>query len=1119
VGRYIDPIDTIYIDTPVGWCHHRYSSMLTQLVFVPWNSLDESLHVSVHPPQVPVEARFEAWLAWAAKFIPADVPLTRLDSRDGMAVMATLHGTHRVTRFAFVRGLRLVATVEHRGARDDPASIAILRDAAASLFIPVNHQLPSAPDEVRGRQLFHDFKAAMGRDDSLRAVQAMHEALDIWRKAWLLSLLSPSGLPDLNAADSVVLALVSLSKLGPDVVLLRQAEEIALRLRRFVPRLGLPDNAAKEWNVRSKLVLDAIKGLQLNIFRSPDEASTTQLLDARAGYLSNAAQSSLKSDAKEASNHARIALEDYLLELAHVGHQIGRTTPPQQVPIGGDDIAVDAILKAYRSNIAKNAGQAAHILYVHAMDRQDAAAAREASTLLVDMTELLVTENAKDEDHRAHAIAMLAHAGALLFSPDDASLKEADALLDRVRAVLDVLAPEPWLRAEYCRDHAWLKHYRRDAAGGTALCEEGLAALQDIPTEERPDLFAKMQRSLASLHSQFLLNADRVTEALAAARIAVDTDTPISSNLLNLALCEDKVGLHNDALRSLRRALEVALPDNPLGQDVLRILFVASALTQLRKLDVSLDLHDAADALLDAQRALFAGADVKIAFDEASHHLEVAQTLVGRLIDAGDLGAALEAADRSRARVLIDLLDAPPAREPEALGETDAVEKAPQLAADPLQAFPASAAFVRKACAKSLRDAGAFLPLDRVTLVETVRRTGRPALLFQPERNRVHMFCIVPEGGVIVAESPLPLTEIESAIGAAQSALGVFAVARARSGGRLKLADVDDDQASALDDALDTLSQALIAPLTDLLAREKLLPLVLSQRGLTLVPYRQLALIPFALLPAPTGRLLIEEAPLSQVPSIATLRALCVRKRPAPRRCLVYGAPTVDPRHEVEPLPGAATEAASIADLLVRARAVSDDFRARVGGEATEPAYRADSLDAALVHLACHAAAREPASQSALYLAPSAAHDGLLVPHEIAEGQLANALVFLSACQTGLGRPTADGVIGLGRAFLQAGALSTILSLWRVFDVAAAYLAAYFYRAALGIEQRAVPVAMALQVAMLATRDAIAAGRIRTAEGEVLKNHPAHWAPFALLGEASLHLRDTLAGIKRVYQE
>ena len=55
----------------------------------------------------------------------------------------------------------------------------------------------------------------------------------------------------------------------------------------------------------------------------------------------------------------------------------------------------------------------------------------------------------------------------------------------------------------------------------------------------------------------------------------------------------------------------------------------------------------------------------------------------------------------------------------------------------------------------------------------------------------------------------------------------------------------------------------------------------------------------------------------------------------------------------------------------------------------------------------------------------------LQVLYKIADVAPADVLVCLSACQTGLGRSTADGVIGIGQAFFEAGVLAMVLSLWR----------------------------------------------------------------------------------------
>ncbi len=146
------------------------------------------------------------------------------------------------------------------------------------------------------------------------------------------------------------------------------------------------------------------------------------------------------------------------------------------------------------------------------------------------------------------------------------------------------------------------------------------------------------------------------------------------------------------------------------------------------------------------------------------------------------------------------------------------------------------------------------------------------------------------------------------------------------------------------------------------------------------------------------------------------------------------------------------------------------------------------SSDYSLIHLATHGIVDEENPElSRIFLQSSSDdEDGNLFSGDIYNLKLNAQLVTLSACQTGLGKLSkGEGVIGLSRALVYAGARNIIVSFWNVADESTAELMTDFYRQ------------------MIKRRTRSYSENLRVAKINLMKGKyaaPYFWAPFILIG-------------------
>jgi CHAT domain-containing protein len=288
--------------------------------------------------------------------------------------------------------------------------------------------------------------------------------------------------------------------------------------------------------------------------------------------------------------------------------------------------------------------------------------------------------------------------------------------------------------------------------------------------------------------------------------------------------------------------------------------------------------------------------------------------------------------------------------------------------------------------------------------------------------------------------------------------------------------------------------------------------------------------VPLETLVDDDGSLLCDRYTLSYIPS-ATLHVWLQRRgRSSAGRttALLLGDPPFE--GNLPQLPGARDEIAALEGIL-------DDKVVLLGRDASEESLvrlaesgRMDEF--ALLHFATHAHVddRVP-GRSALILSQSRlpdpveavaagarVYDGVLTAGEIVrEWKLDADLVTLSACETALGREAGgEGYMGLAHAFMQAGARSLLVSLWKVEDEATSLLMRRFYsnlmtarhgtspretrRSASGdyaVNSTAAGKAAALREAKAWLRD------YTDGDGRKPYRHPFYWSAFVLVGDGS----------------
>ena len=271
----------------------------------------------------------------------------------------------------------------------------------------------------------------------------------------------------------------------------------------------------------------------------------------------------------------------------------------------------------------------------------------------------------------------------------------------------------------------------------------------------------------------------------------------------------------------------------------------------------------------------------------------------------------------------------------------------------------------------------------------------------------------------------------------------------------------------------------IIAPIVDLLEGDELI----------IVPEGPLCLAPYAAFLDEKFKYLSESIRVRILPSLTTLKLIGNFPEDYHRSTgvLLVGDPCVkeitNEKDEVilSPLPYARKEVNAIGEML--------GVVPLTGNKATKEEVLKRIGSVALVHIAAHG----NMETGEIALAPNPARiskipeekDFLLKMVDVHAAKLRARLIVLSCCHSAQGKVTPDGVVGIARAFLGAGARSVLVSLWAIDDeTTMEFMKALYKDLSVGYTA-----GVAAQRAMKCLRESEKFGALK------------HWAPFVLIGD------------------
>ena len=515
MATFKDPIGSLTFDLPAGWAYDLLYSTMTDFFFARWDRPEEMLVVHLRRACVAQDHTDDQWIEKIREEVGEKASQLDMESPNGRVVAADFVSRQGMTqRVAFLRGAHVDIAVEQRNAdmeSDDPWKA--LSRAIKSAVSAANKPQAGDSSPAAFNKTIEEANGAFEKKDYNRVVGYLGDAIRIGTNAWLASLASADGSPEIHAAVRVAQAMVHLGRFTGEALLLRDAASI---LRRSLCSLEAAGKAnapeAQELVAELKEVLDSIQS-ELVEKKDPeadrDSAPIISVRERGFRLAQTAAVAFDAADLKNASDLTTAAVADFLFLLAYF-----RRGRAQQIPeeilkhlvdqgISDHEEQRDAIQKAREGMLFPAFNLSLQIRYCCAMENGDAAGASEAVELYLPLARQIADSSPGDTSIALNLVlALIDGFGAISALQDGEKLQQATHYLEEATQILDATGDKQ------CQDDGWVRNHRPQT-------EKSLQALNQWISVIKKERDPELESGLQALHSKFESIAGRLQEKIA----------------------------------------------------------------------------------------------------------------------------------------------------------------------------------------------------------------------------------------------------------------------------------------------------------------------------------------------------------------------------------------------------------------------------------------------------------------------------------------------------------------------------------------------------------------------------------------------------------------------------